>query len=143
MLPACEIEISAELAVNAREQVFVELGSHAGAIVVGCLDDMSIFLEIDANEQTAAFAGEIDEASKEFAGRVRLEISNCRSRKINHAACGKFSWERQLERFEIVGGDRKDLKIRKHFTKTRGRCFELLFRNIDRHVHDRVAQFFE
>src|SRR2546421_8183010 len=62
MLPVREIEIAAEFAVDAREQVFVELRGHAGAVVVSGLDNMSIFLEIDADQQTAVLAGELGQS---------------------------------------------------------------------------------
>src|SRR5205085_2347303 len=143
MLPVREIEITAEFAIDPREQVFVELRGHAGAVVVSRLENMSIFLEIDSDEQAAVLAGEVGQSRQKLAGTIRLEISNGRSRKINDAARRKFSRQRQFERLEIISRHGQDLKRRKHFLKTRARFFELLFGTLDRHVNVRLAQFFE
>src|SRR5262245_10218252 len=86
VLPVRQIEMSAELAVDVGEKIFVELRGHAGAVVVGGLNNMSIFLEIDADEQAAAVAREIDQAGEKFAGVVGFEISDGRPWKINHAS---------------------------------------------------------
>src|ERR1041384_1671053 len=104
---------------------------------------MSIFLEIDADEQTAAIARELDETGKKFAGQIRIEVANGRSRKINNAPRRKLTGQRQLEGPQIIRRNRKDLQRRKHFSETRSRFLELLLRNIDRHINARISQFFE
>src|SRR5207245_2832492 len=58
---------------------------------------MSILLKINADQQTAAVAGELNQAGEELAGRFRFEVANGRSRKINHASRGKATRQRQLE----------------------------------------------
>src|ERR1700675_4616114 len=143
MLPAIEIEVRPELAIDPGEKVFVELRSHTGAVVVRALENISIFLEINDDQQTAAVAGELDHAGQELASRFRFEITNGRSRKINHAARRKVTRQRQFEWFEIISADRQDLQGRKHFSKSRGRFFKLLLRDVDWDVNGRIVQFFE
>lgn len=54
MPPERKIEIRAELAVGAGEQIEVELGRHPGAVIVGGLQDFAVFLEIHPDDKTAA-----------------------------------------------------------------------------------------
>src|ERR1051326_1956490 len=104
---------------------------------------MSIFLEIDADEQATALARKVNKAGEKFAGRVRIEVANGRSRKINHASRRKLARQGQLERFEIIGRNWENLQRRKHFSKARARFLELLLRDVDRYINARIAQFFE
>src|SRR5262249_47597102 len=104
---------------------------------------MSVFLEIDADKQTTTIAGEIHQAGQEFARRLRVEIANGRSRKINNAAGRELSRQRQFERLEIICGYRQYLQRWKLLPEARARFFQLLLRNVDRDVNDRFAKFFE
>src|ERR1043166_4640800 len=49
MLPVRQIETAVKVAIDVREEILVELRGYARAVVVRRLDDMSIFLEIDAD----------------------------------------------------------------------------------------------
>src|SRR4051794_22847160 len=51
MLELVEIEVPTELAVDSHQQVQVELGGDACRIVVGPLDHVRIFHEVDSDEQ--------------------------------------------------------------------------------------------
>src|SRR5260370_42575342 len=53
VMPLLQIEIGGEFAIGAREQVQIEFGGHARAVVVSSLKNMPIFPQIDANEQSA------------------------------------------------------------------------------------------
>src|SRR6266699_3250482 len=96
---------------------------------------MSILLKINADQQTAAVADELNQAGEELAGRFRFEVANGRSRKINHASRGKTTRQGQLERLKIIGADWQDLQTREHFSKPGGGFLQLFLRNIDRNVN--------
>src|SRR5207237_9571321 len=102
---------------------------------------MSILLKINADQQTAAVGGELNQAGEKLAGCFRFEVANGRSRKINHASRGKATRQRQLEWLEIIGADWQDLQTREHFSKPRGGFLQLFFRNIDRNVNVWVPHF--
>ena len=53
-----EVEIGGELAVDPREQVQVERGALAAAIVVGGPDDRFVLVEVEADQEPAAGADE-------------------------------------------------------------------------------------
>ena len=66
MAPEREIEVRAELAVSPHEQVQIEFRGHAGAVVVGGLQNFAVFLKIDADDQAAAVAAEPANAPQEM-----------------------------------------------------------------------------
>jgi len=49
-----QIEVGAQLAVHAPEQVLVERGRHAGRVVVRQLEDRRILLEVVADQHAVA-----------------------------------------------------------------------------------------
>ena len=53
-----EVEVGVELAVDPREQVEVERGGDAPAIVVGGPDDRFVLVEVEADQEAAAVADE-------------------------------------------------------------------------------------
>src|SRR5471030_365437 len=53
---APQLEISAQLAVDACEQIEVERGGHARRVVVGGVKHLLVFFQVDADEQGAAGA---------------------------------------------------------------------------------------
>ena len=56
MRESLHAEIGAQLAIDSREQIQIELRSNSQCIVVGRFDDRHIFLQIDADEQAAIIA---------------------------------------------------------------------------------------
>src|SRR5713226_5698370 len=92
-----EVEIAAELAVDAMEHVEIEACGDAGLIVVGLIQHALVLFEIDADHHLRALPQDVAGAAQETAGFMRLEISKRRSREepgLRHGADGA----RQLER---------------------------------------------
>ena len=54
MREAIEVEGAVQLAVDPFQQVEIEGGGYAGRVVIGCLQPLPGFLEIDADQQPAA-----------------------------------------------------------------------------------------
>src|SRR5947209_5270149 len=51
---ACQVETAAELAVDAREQIEIELRRDAGAIIVGGIEDFRILHQVNADDKACA-----------------------------------------------------------------------------------------
>ena len=56
MTKCVEIEIRAEFAVEARQEIQVELRRHAGRIIVGGVENVGVLGKIDANDQNRSRA---------------------------------------------------------------------------------------
>ena len=54
MAEACEIEVAVELAIDAREQVEIELRRDAGGVVIGGVEDAGVLHQVDADDQRRA-----------------------------------------------------------------------------------------
>ncbi len=50
MSPLREIEVRAEFAIRPHEQIEIEGGGYAGAVVVGGFQNLARFLQIDADD---------------------------------------------------------------------------------------------
>ena len=133
MLESREIEITPELAVDARQQIEVELRGDAGRVVVRGIQDLRLLLQIDANDQNAGRPENSAGMPQEGVGLVRLEIADRRAREKTHMGQARNSC-RQVERFGKVRADRQHVQARK--IGAQGGCFLLqhLRRNIDRHI---------
>src|SRR5437867_4435130 len=74
--PLFEVEIGAELAVGAREQIQIELRGHAGAVVVGALQHLSILLQISADQKAAAPSHIVPYPPQKFLRRLWFKVAN-------------------------------------------------------------------
>src|SRR5437016_9033348 len=110
MLPTSYIEIRTQLTIGTHEKVLVELRRHTGGIVVGALENISIFLEINADEQTSAVASEVHQAREKLARGFGLEIANGRPGKVNDGPRRESARQWQLEWFQIINPNRQDLQ---------------------------------
>src|ERR1700685_4339815 len=81
MLEGVEIEIGAELAVDARQQVEIEFRRDTLGVIVGVVENFRILDQIDADDEYRLFAKHRAGMAEEFARLVRLEIADGRSRK--------------------------------------------------------------
>src|SRR5437016_3466226 len=105
-----EIEVSVELAIDARKQVEVEPGGNARGVVVGRIEDARILYEIDPDDQGRAPAQDASAMAQEGAGFMRLEIADGRAgEKAGVRQAGHFG--RQGERPSDVGRYRDDGKL--------------------------------
>src|SRR5450759_1887427 len=80
---APQLEIPAELAVDAREQIEVERGGHARRVVVGGVEHLLVFFQVDADEQGTARADHAPGELQELDRLVRGEVADGRTREIH------------------------------------------------------------
>src|SRR5690242_21926751 len=81
VLEGGEIEIGAELAIDAGEQIEIEFSGHPFGVVIGRRQDRYIFDQIDADHQNGPLAQRSASMMQEFHRLVMLEITDGRSRK--------------------------------------------------------------
>ena len=108
-MKAGEVEIAAELAVDAHQHIEVEARGDAGGIVIGVIQHALVLFEVDADDHLRAFAEDLAGAAQEGAGFMRLEIAERRSREeadLRHV-CDRG---RQGERRGEIRGHRIDVE---------------------------------
>ena len=130
MRKRAEVEIAAELAIDAVQQVEIETRGDAGAVIVGVNEHALVLFEIDADDHPCALSQNIAGAAQESAGFMRLEISQRRPREktdFRHCAYGVGQRERRGE----ICRDRIDVESRKILSQ--GIClrFQKIAGNID------------
>src|SRR5262249_46989636 len=76
-----EIEIGAEFAVDAREQVEIEGGGDAGGIVVGHAELMLGLLEVGGEQQGVAFEEHLPHLVEEALAGGTIEVADRASEK--------------------------------------------------------------
>ena len=76
-----EVEVAAQLAVNAGQEVEVERRRHAPGVVVGRVEDPPVLLEVDADEQPAPGANESGDSAQQGDCLGRTEVANGRPRE--------------------------------------------------------------
>src|SRR5437588_4014147 len=81
MTETCQVEVTAELAIDAREQIEVELRRDAGAIVIGGIEDFRVLHQVDADDEACTSSQHTSGLAQERAGFVRLQIADGRSRE--------------------------------------------------------------
>src|SRR5215472_1259555 len=74
VLEAIDVEIAIEFAINAFEQVQVECSRHTGSVIVGEIEYVRLFLQIDADKHFASRPQDAGVVGEECDSRVRLEI---------------------------------------------------------------------
>ena len=130
---APQVEVTAELAIDAREQIQIEGRGHALCIVIGGVQHIGIFLEIDADDHGAARP---DLAAGHLEERVRLlrrEIADGRAWEVDDPARGA-AIRRYCQRVGEIGADGDDAEARKPAQKPLHRRTQRRRRDIDRHV---------
>src|SRR5262245_66671699 len=101
MVKAREIEIAIELAIDAREQVEIELRRQAGRIIVSGVEDLRVLHQVDPDDQGGAASQHAPGVAQESAGLMRLEIADGRPGKesgMGHLRCRSRQRERSEER---------------------------------------------
>ena len=81
MPPLLEGKVGVELAVDAAEQVDVELGRYALAVRVGALDDVDVLLEVKADEGAVAGAITRDEYAAGARRAPGRDVAQGRARR--------------------------------------------------------------
>ena len=81
VLEGAQVEVGAELAVDAHQQVEVEGRGHAGRVVVGAHELARVFLEVDADDQAPARRQRRAEHAQQTRGLHGHQIADGRARE--------------------------------------------------------------
>ena len=137
---AC-LEVRAQLAVDAREQVQVEARGHPFRVGVGRVQGRLVLLQVDADEQRAACADravDLPEEAQRLGGR---EVADGRAREESRLAPDRHPRERgQRERPRVVGADADDVQPGEAARELLRRGLERAERDVDRHVQPRLQR---
>src|SRR3546814_2379543 len=94
-----DFKVGVKLAIDACEQIEIERGGHAFAIVVGSEQRRQILAQIDADDRAALRARVPAQLLQERGGLVRVEIADRRAGKERDAARPRnFSGEIEIDR---------------------------------------------
>ena len=81
VLEGGKIEIGAEFAIDAHQQIEIELGGDALGIVIGAIKNVGRLVQIDADDQHRPGAEDAAGVAQEGARLMRLEIADGRAGK--------------------------------------------------------------
>ena len=81
VLEGGQIEICPQLAVDAGEQIEIEFRGNTLGVVVGAVENVGRFFEIDADHKHRVIAEDLSGAAQECCRLVRLEIADGRTGK--------------------------------------------------------------
>ncbi len=133
-----EVEIAAELAIDADQYVEIEAGGDAGGIVIGIVKRALVLFEVDAEHHPRIAAQDLTGAAHERAGFVRLEIPDGRSREeADLRQIGDLG--RQGERRGEVRRDRVNCKRWKIPAQLLRLCLHEIAGNVDGNVGGKRA----
>ena len=133
MLEGAKIEIGAELAVDARQQIEIEFRRDALGVVIGVIENFRILHQIDADHEQRARAQHAAGVAQEFAGFVRLEIADGGAGKKTDPR-QRGDRRRQRERLGEILDQRIDAEMRKIPAQLGGVLLQEIAGNIDRHI---------
>ena len=127
---APQVEVSAQLAIDAPEQVQVEGRGDALRVVVGGMQDVGVLLQVHAHQHPAGLAARHGEEGLRLLGR---EIADGRAGEIHRAAASPaLHGKRQGPR--KIAHHRHDIEPREFARETPRRRLQRVMRDVDRDV---------
>src|SRR5580704_7770198 len=133
MLKGIEIEISAKLAIDTREQVEVEFGGDAFGVIVSAVENIRGFDEIDADNEDRTVAKNPRRVAKETRRFMRFKIADGRAGK-EAGARPLRGFRRRLKHSGEVGGHGVNRKVRKVAAQPGRFLLKKIAGYIDRHI---------
>ena len=138
-----EVEIAAELAVDARQQVQVEGGVDAGLVVISAVENCRVLLQVGADQHLAAGTEQLCPIRQECDDLAWLEIADRRAREKADALAIGSGKLRQHKGPGVIGADRDHRELWKIGGEPRRRAAQLLARNVDRDIGGRPIERLE
>jgi hypothetical protein len=105
MMESAFIEVGAEFAIDAREEIQVELCRDTGAIVIGRAQHVLILDEIGAKQECRVRAQQCARFAQKFQAALRTEIADRGSREETDLV-SPADFRRQLQCIGEVADDR-------------------------------------
>ncbi len=127
------IEVGTQLAIDAREQVEIELRGHARGIVIGGVEYLGVLDEIDADDEGCPRAQHAPGVPQERGRVLRLEVADGRARE-KAGPRQAHDRAREPERARKVRGDWQDAQARPIMLQLPGLLPQHLGGNVDRHI---------
>src|SRR3954449_7951545 len=81
MREAIDIDIAVQLAIYPDQQIEIERGIDAGAVVIGGVENFRPLFQIGADQHFAFPSEQLDAMPEEAYDTLRLEIADCRTRE--------------------------------------------------------------
>ncbi len=113
MLECVDIKIRAEGVIDMPQHVQIELGRDALLVVISAINDARVLLQVDADQQLAAFAGLAMHNAQQLDGLVAFEIADRRAGEIDDVLRRCRRRGGHIERPGEVGDDRVHGDVRK------------------------------
>jgi hypothetical protein len=133
VLETFEIEVAAELAIDARQNVEIELRRDAGGVVIGGIEDGAVLRQVDAHDEDRSRAEGAAGIAQERARLVRLEIADGRARE-EAGARQRRDLRRNVEGLAEIRVDRQHRQLGKLAPQRRRFLLQHFRRDIDRQV---------
>ena len=134
VLEGVELEGAAQFAIDAHQQIEIELGGDAGRVVIGGVEHLYRLDQIDADDQRRARAQDAAGIAQERRRFVRLEIADGGARKEANPHGRGLRRLRQRELLGDVRGHRQHLQTREIRPQLERLLLDHLAADIDRHV---------
>ena len=135
MAELVEIKIRGQFAVDPPQQIQVELGGDTLRVVVGGVQPVRIFFQVNTDQHRALCTSQAARPGEKLLGLCRREVADGRSRKINHPARRLDAFERgHLQWLHVIGADGNDRQLRKTRRQARRRGLQRVGGNLDGHI---------
>ncbi len=133
MLERGQIEIRAEFAIDARQQIEIEFRGHARGIIIGGTEDLGVLDQIDADDEDRAGAQHGAGMAQKFRRLMRFEIADGRAREKAdpRQLCDR---RRKLKGLGEIGDQRMHGQMREIAPQLRRVLLQKIAGNIDRNV---------
>src|SRR5215813_11164719 len=95
MIELIEVEVAVELGVENPEDVLVEFRRHAGRVVIGGYQDLSILYQIGAEQERIAVPQLCPQVGQELGAVGRQKIANGAAEEDDQPRSARF-WEAEV-----------------------------------------------
>lgn len=139
MAEALDVEVGAELAVEAVQQVLVEGGGDAGGVVVGPKQHVRVLLEIEADQQQITVGASLAHAREQRARVVGAEVADGGAEEHDELAARRRLPRQVRDALDVLCHQAVHLEGGERRARARHQIAHGAVRDVDGHVARRVA----
>src|SRR5207247_7945935 len=103
-------EVRSEFGVRASQQIKIERGGDSFRVIVGAMQKLAPFLQINSDQQAVIGFAQARDAAEKGGCLRRLKVPNRRAGKKNHRAFWSSRGRRQNELLIVIGAEWKDFE---------------------------------
>ena len=96
-----------------------------------------MLIEVEADQQPAAVAGQASDRAEQTHGRPWAEVADRRAREVDDATRSRFAGRGERQGCGEIGVDGKDEKTGETLRQGQGRPLDRFARDVDRHISPR------